>query len=289
MTLGEVISGILNGKFQRFSNIPAEHLSTKVAELWVENGLGSLYDIPDELINDEVRIAAMAPASRKSLTESLVIESFMNIKPWQTRRYEELALLGIKRTIRVFGEVADEYLTKDFLIKALTVNSGALMPLTARAKKRIEKVVDNEVVELAASRSAGYLLQFDHHQITEKAVKDCITHQCFDYQVLVDIGRYQVLVDMIREGFWPKDRPAAPDSLESGIQRFLPMQECLLHRAYILQFPIQDVIANMDTPSRRLALLQLYSAEELTPYLKTKELSQDKAFKGRLLESEMGL
>ena len=287
MTLSEVELAIR--RCTKFSEIPEEHQTTDAAKRWVDLGRGSLFDIPDRLINDSVRIAAMSPSSDRLMTKNLVIESFMNIKPRQTGLYEELALLGIKKTSQIFTYVEDYCLTKDFILKALKANPDALMPLTKRVKTRIEHAVDQEVVDLAVSLSAGYLHQFDRDQLTENSVRSCIANQSFNYQVLINIGHYSVLVDMIREGFWPKDRPSAPDSLESGIERFLPIPECLLHRAFILQFPIQDVIAQMNTQERINALFHLYSSDELAPHLKTTHLGQDKAFKGRILESGMGL
>lgn len=289
MTLGDVEVAIRLGTIKKFSDIAEEHQTTHTATRWVDLGRGSLFDIPDRLINDSVRIAAMSPSSDKPMTKNLVIESFMNIKPSQTGRYEELALLGIKKTSQIFMYVEDEYLTKEFLMKALRANPKALMPLTKATQKRIEIAADQEVVDLAVSLASGYLYQFDSDKLTENSVRVCIANQSFNYQVLIEIGHYGVLVDMIREGFWPEDRPFAPDSLESGIKRFLPIPECLLHRAFILQFPIKEVIEQMNTPERRNALFHLYSTDELTPHLKTTHLGQDKALKGRLLESEMGL
>jgi hypothetical protein len=285
----EVAIGIRRGIFARFSDIPEEHQTIEAATRWVDLGKGSLYDIPERLITDPVRVAAMSPSSVEAMTNNLIIESFMNLKPWQTGRYEELALLGMKRANQIFTYVDDEFLTKEFLMQALMANAHALMPLTKSTQKRIKHAVDQEVVDFAVSLAASYLFQFGAEQLTDKSVRSCIANQSFNYKILIDIGFYHVLVDMIREGFWPGDRPSAPDSLEGGIERFLPIPECLLHRAYILQFPIQDVITQMNTPERKNALFHLYSADDLTPYLKTTHLGQDKAFKGRILESGMGL
>lgn len=83
------------------------------------------------------------------------------------------------------------------------------------------------------------------------------------------------------------DRYEEPGNLENGIETM--MQGCLLHEAYVRQYPINEVVELMTTPSRKDALLKMYSYAELTPLLKTTHLGQDRAFKAQLLESGLGL
>jgi hypothetical protein len=303
MTFEEVTNGIRIGKITKFSDIPEHRLSANVAHLWVDHGRGTLGEIPLKFIDDGVRFAAMSPMANHVHMRNFITASFAAIDPRHTARYEELALRGIGRTQSVMQEVNEAFLTKSFLMKAISENSSVLFPFlheSPRSKKGeiVNGLIDQEVVDFALSRERVYLNSFDNQQFTDDSIRTCIrSHNSLDYQDLVGLGRYHVLIDMVREGFWPTGRSLRPESLEIGIQNLtpiknnllLPAQDHLLHRAYVLQHTIQEVIAQMNTPDRKKMLLDLYSADELTPYLKTTHLGHDRAFKGHLLEEGLGL
>lgn len=290
MTYHEVVSGLISGKVKKFSNIPEEHLNAWVAKTWVQYGRGSLVDIPAHLVDDEVRMAAMTVDSPVNPNYEFIVPSFKTIDPSQTSIYEELALEGIRQDRWVLACVNPALITKDFVLKALDKNAEVLALYSLWSlKSHFGHLICQEIVDHALSKSAIYLEKFELHWFTEKAISICIQNNDFNYQTLVDLGHYHVLVEMIREGFWPAYHRPAPKSPEDAVERWMQEQECLLSRAAVLKYPMEEIIAHMATPERRPALLCLYTVDELMPHLKTKVLGQDQVFKGILMESEMGL
>lgn len=290
MTREELVTRVLNGYLDLFSEIPENFQDKDLATMWVGQGLGGLRDIPAHLIDDKIRLSAMTPTNgNQSGNVQNVVDSLSLIDPSQTDRYEEIALCGVIFSAKAIWSVDYSLLTSSFLKKALAGNSRALLPLVSQAEtlKRSGIVIDQDVIDAAVSGDPSYFGFFKNHQYSEKSLRNCIKNHNFSYRNLIAIGRFDVLVEMVREGFWLHDRYEEPGNLENGIE--IMMQGCLLHEAYVRQYPINEVVEHMTTPSRKDALLKMYSYAELTPLLKTTHLGQDRAFKAQLLESGLGL
>jgi hypothetical protein len=118
-----------------------------------------------------------------------------------------------------------------------------------------------------------------------------ITHNYFD--------RSHVIVDLVRNGWSPPKQEGLPDEsstqtnpelsvstilysfskLQLGDEYIKAVQEGLIRR-----HPIQDVVLQANTPSKKDSLILLYSKEELMPYIK-----HDHYTKGLLLDQALGL
>jgi hypothetical protein len=111
--------------------------------------------------------------------------------------------------------------------------------------------------------------------------------------------RTHVIVDMVRNGWSPSTKEGMPDetstqtseklSLESLLYSFSklrPGDEYIkaVQEGLIRRYPIQTVVLQANTPSKKDSLVLLYSKQELMPFIK-----HDQYTKGLLLDQAMGL
>jgi hypothetical protein len=287
MTRDQWIQRIHEGKVNIFGDIPKKHQDVEIVFHWVASGQGHLREVPLHLVTDDIRIEAMAPRNKGLTTYSLVA-----IKPSHTERYEEIALLGMKANARNLWVVDKNFHNNDFMKKALMVNGDALLPLFDEDARldAMDIEITQDLIDLAVSRSASYFGKFKSSQFSPHAVRECIKNCEMDYQRLVDIGQFDALVDVIKTGWWGDHLPEKPRNLSHcAVQLLSDHEDKLVYRAYAKTFPIPDVIAFLAGPTLRQEVFEMYTAKELAPFLKEGPLSEDKAFKGRLLESELGL
>jgi hypothetical protein len=292
MTREELESLVVNreGQIELFQELPKQHQDKAMAHLWISHGRGSLRDIPEALIDDDLRLAAMAPWSGSESTNRLnIIDSLGLIEPGHTERYAEIALRGVINCSPAIWSVDFSFLTSDFLKKTLAGNPLALASLVRDEDRftRSKIVIDQDVIDLAVSNSTGYFGYFKAHQYTEGAIRNLINKILINYEELITIGRFNVLIEMIREGFWPGNFHKLPTDLDDGID--LMMEGSFLYQAYVMQYPTKEVIEKMTTPERKAMLRKMYPAEELLKHMQGTHLGGDRAFKGSLLESELGL
>lgn len=294
MTRDRLLQRIAQGKYYNFSDIQKKYHDPEVAMAWFKTGLGSLKEIPLPLVTDELRIEAMKSQSNVG-SDGLTAHSLVTIKPYHTERYEEIALLGIKTSERNIFVVDHDVLNNDFMKKALQVNGKALLPLLDEDAnpEAMGISITQELIELAVSRSASYFGQFKKDQYSLQAVRECIQNVKMapkDFQSLADAGHFDVLVEAMKAGWWGDHLPEKPSNLsDCAVKLLVSTDDKIVYRAYAKTYPIRDVIAFLAGPTLRQELLQMYSRAELTPHLKNGPLSEDRAFKGRVLESELGL
>lgn len=293
MSRDRLLQRIAQGKYYNFSDIQKKYQDPEVAMAWLATGLGSLKEIPLHLVTDDLRILAMMDSKGAGAT-SLSTYSLSTIKPSHTERYEEIALQGIKSNVRNIFVVDYSVMNNDFIKKALLVNGEALMPLLDEytTPEGMGLEITQDLIDVAVSCSASYFGKFKKNQYSRQAVVECIKHCEFDYQHLVDIGQTDALVEVIKTGWWGDHLPEKPSNLSDCAVKLLiskENQEKLVYRAFAMNYPIRDVIAFFAGPTLQEEILQMYSRKELTPFFKSGPLSENKALKGRLLESELGL
>jgi hypothetical protein len=63
-----------------------------------------------------------------------------------------------------------------------------------------------------------------------------------------------------------------------------------LYHLYLRSFPLDEVVTEMSTPARRRELLSVLTREETLHYMKAvPALKNDRSFKGRALENDLGM
>jgi hypothetical protein len=293
MTRDQWIGKIHEGTVAIFSDIPKKHQDVEMAFHWVASGFGSLRGVPSHLVTDEIRIEAVR-AKGGDGSDGLTAYSMVTIKPSDTERYEEIALLAMKTSDRNFWVVDRDFHNNDFLKKALRVNAESLLPLLDEDANLdgMDIELTQDLIDMAVSGSASYFDKLKKNQFSPHAVRQCIQNAEMDYRLLVDIGQFDALVDVIKDGWWGEHLSEKPRNLSDCAVKLLVSkkdEDKLVYRAFAMTYPMRDVIAFFAGDALQRELLHMYSRKELTPYLKSGPLSENKAFKGRLLESELGL
>jgi hypothetical protein len=273
-------------------DVPVQYQSYQMARGYIASGRCSLKNIPERFIDDDLRLLAVSVGA-DSIFGSLATESFKLITPSQSERYEEIALLSIKQDCRNARHVDSTVMNNDFMKKALAVNGEALIPFLKSSAHSSKINLTQELIDLAVSSSPTYLKfdAFRPDQYLAEAVSQLIKNHKFNLPILLKLGHFTTLVEVIKEGSWPNHFPEKPSNLKAGIDTMMsqPEDRILVYRAYVMSYPIADVVALMSNPHYRPELLNMYSRAELEPFLKGGPLAEDREFKGRLLENEMGL
>lgn len=107
--------------------------------------------------------------------------------------------------------------------------------------------------------------------------------------------RQDVLVDLIKSGFWDEPPVSAnpdmwqkPINCEEAIDRIMSVKELTNIRFFLTSFllaqPIQDVVPFLKPHARKKLQDELYTTEQLRPFMKAFPF-----LKGRILESELGM
>lgn len=159
-----------------------------------------------------------------------------------------------------------------------------------------EWVMENmtpELIEFACTQSFEFALNADRLILTDSALAALATHQINGYNKIRDEGRFDLLVKPISQGYWPKSNLVTgdlskPQGLANGFRFLLSAQsedEEALYMAYMMTFPIEKVVKVLSGPRGGRFLLEMYTAEQLKPYLK--EMSM--LVRGKILESELGM
>jgi hypothetical protein len=277
---------------KHFDDVPAQYQTYQLARIYIGTGKCSLKGIPERFIDDDLRLLAVEMAQSAAYA-GLAKESLMAIKPSDTERYEELALASIRYDDSNVRYVDSTVMGNEFMKKALAVNGDALLAFLRDAAHMGRIDLTQELIDLAISNSATYF-KFDAFPLDQyrvEAVSQCIKSQKFNLRDLLKVGHFQTLVEVIKEGCWPDHFPEKPSGLKSGIDTMMhqPEHSILVYRAYVMSHPISEVVAHMTNTQYSAELLNMYSKEELAPFLKNGPLAKDREFKGRLLENELGL
>lgn len=118
-----------------------------------------------------------------------------------------------------------------------------------------------------------------------------ITHNYFDHS--------HVIVDLVREGWSPPKNKGLPDETSIQTNEELSLSSLLysfaklklgdeyvkaVQEGLIRRYPIQEVVSQANSPSKKDSLVLIYSKEELMPFIK-----HDHYTKGLLLDQALGL
>jgi hypothetical protein len=110
--------------------------------------------------------------------------------------------------------------------------------------------------------------------------------------LIAGAGLLDVMSGMMRDGYWPA-MTEKPSSLEDGLRLLLESQGSddlvVYYKAFVRHHSIKNVIPLMKSPKLQGLMLEVYSAEELMPHLRTGLLKGHAKVRGKLLEHGLGL
>lgn len=296
MTPKQMHLTLLTGKPVAFSEIPEEHRNFKTLKIWLTANLGSLRDIPSELVDDELRLWAVGRVGQKSSSFDPAWESAQLIlsQPENAHLHHEVLMLVMENGRKYIKLIDQQLVSRDFLLQALERNGDCLLPYLdgMGGLEGLPFPLDQEIIDAAVSNSTNLFEAFRPDQYSLEAVKAnmrCCSYS--DLSFLKRIGHESVITDMMRdEGHWPSSDPR-PKYLWDAVEKMMACKgDRKDYHFFLRQFPMEDVIAEMKTPRQRQELLQMLTKDEAVHYLKvTPALKKDRRFKARLIEDDLGM
>jgi hypothetical protein len=277
-------------RFKDFASIPQECLNTANIMLWMEsvfkktgtNPSKLLPQIPKQYITDELLKRAI-DLSSSSLGE---------IKPSDTDDYLGLVLHALKSFNYLAWCFVDESYRTQATLDVLIENEVRI-GLEDPSTEWIKPLLNQQRIDRISAYNYEFALDVGLDKVSWEIVKTLLAKQPGGYKDLDLQGDLHYLSRMLAENVWPEPirgfqyRPL--ENLADGVSRFMKTEinkppTYYLFKAYVMSFPVDQVIAAMKTPVRRKVLLELYPTEVLR-----KHSGGDRELRGRLLEDEIGL
>lgn len=285
--LDDVYAAISNGRFSHFDEIPQRFQSGWVALEWFKSMATSS---PNQSLE---QLFCQVPAELQSM-ELLLSASdagcniLGHIDLGKDNNHASVGLGCMRKNYKNLSSLDPKY--RDLAAEHLAWNSTHKVHLIAREFPWFREHLEPgeftrccinmdfalDTPELQDDIRRSILLKGDH------------------YDRIRARGRLDVLAEQIAAGEWPTLLPNSelpgpkPTSLESGISR---VAQCYhgkdresLHMAYLMTYPMDEVVPLMCERRMAKLVLEMYSEEALAPYLK-----KYRALRGVVLEDAMGL
>jgi hypothetical protein len=283
LTAAEVDEGILLGHFPRLSDIPEQFLDDNLAIEWLKFAGSPI----------ERHYAQVPQALRSSAFLKFAAFNGCNVlkdtSPAQTECYRELVHLCLMNDCQALRDVHPKFRTVQTL-KVLKTRFNALdfLPL----------IQDIEWVGPAMSDELVSELCDDDFSFVLQAPASLLRKDLVDYvdlrrpKVITSLrinGRLDLLAAKLAKEGWPKNydltRPASLEDVVARLPgctpRYYPET---LYLAFVMTYPIDQVVPAMNTVHLKKLLLEMYSIDELRPHMK-----QDNGLKAVLLDDALGL
>jgi hypothetical protein len=285
----ELIARFGNAYLPVFSDIP-EHLQTqRVAAQWftilssLELDDAAYYwkQIPVELLTDDLRHVAV----------SLDARIIKLIEPVETSQYLDLFARAFKLTFQAAKWIHPDFQTSETI--AVMLGSPVEFDRSCTANPWMVDVMTPDQLEAACRISARLMSKQPESKISETALCIHLSKGFFNYGHMRKEGKVRLAADFLKSGHWPAPagvlefykRPPedAADAFDL-LQNAIAYDVVGLYMASLMNYPMEDVIALIGTREQVEVLLEMYSHDELRPYLK-----QNIHLKAALLEECLGL
>lgn len=290
MTRKEFLSALENDpdSYEEFSNIPEAFRDSEMAASWmttlskqqVSTSTHTLQQIPAELQNQKVLLTAVE-------INSMALKL---IKPEQADDYLAIVLVAVHKASYAFKLMDDSYKTEAVLDEF--IDDHVFFDLETGHMDWILPMLNQERIDKISAYSFWFALSVGLENVSWDVVKEQLKKTPDNYSFMDKLGQLGFLSKMLKEDEWPKSEGNLTykpfKSLADGVSRFMRSDKesalhCL-HKAYVMTYPVEEVIAAMKTPARREVLLNMYPTDVLRQHS-----GSDRELRGKLLEQEIGL
>lgn len=248
-----------------------QHLQSLIMELIGAGGYGWIEKLFEpEHLSDDVRLALIKAKPN-------CIKMFASIDPGA---YQDLAVAAILNKTGAVLNVLPGAITKSLLKRVFVVDGEALSVLINFRPEIALPLIDAELLNLAVSTN----LQAATRHIIGEALFGAITDEALKAGLrkdptltyaLAQWRRLDVVEKLIADGYWPvgPGHVKKPASLVGGVRELMKNQSKVMWpghwlTAYIKSHPIDEVVSLMSKqPSRKKRLFEMYTTDELRPYL----------------------
>lgn len=296
--------------YQSFEEIPENLRSDEHLMAWLRSGYGKLGLIPLARVTDDMR--------------ALSIRNTGSLRPIcfsDTPNYQALALSTLEQWPGLILQVDPEALTEEFVFKAVSVEQTGPQVLNTMLEHWNDSfldVVSQPVLDSALSRSLAIaakarttfeLPQSIRDMLTDDQVRLALVDRTYELSYLQEMGKCHILSQAMIAGYWPghedsiffnnappqfqtrkpslfeaiHERTRDKNGYSNGLEfKSTPLR--IFFEAYILTFPIEEVLAHCKTQAHARMAGEIYTQAELKPHLRYYPL-----IKGLLLEDSLGL
>lgn len=276
--------------FEKFGSIPEDLVDKEIALKWFLSSISSnmpadLYfsRIPREFWSDELILTAVS--------KDPVI--FLEINPSDVFDYEALCVIAVKGSSVCIQSINNDF-KNESMVWRLAEACPEKIDLCWSGQQWIRPILNDELNKYLLSRSVPFLLSMKDELPWENIRKGLQDSADSFYKIKID-GDISLIERMIGEGVWPTSYLDHPfkhaESLKDGVIKYMRTNDLNLKVAYevfIKSHPIEDVFKLMSKSySRASCLLELYSIDEIRPFLGEKGVCN--YLKGHSLEHDLGL
>lgn len=280
------------GNYKSFSDIPEHLVCESFLMAWLQQDK-RFSSIPRDLWTDQLVTTAIRNDSF----------AFAIIKPEDVSDYRKLMLEFVRFGMGGFDQLPAEYKTEQFVID---MSAWDPRPMDLSFLKDHPHLITQRVADEICSKSFNHAYDFwmragdtGRKFVTDAHLERAIRADSSHLDLLVDLKKEHILVDMISQGYWPskdqKYRPSPVDHKPVRPERLkgLPELLCLnileghkfLYRCWIKTKPVDEVVdayhgykAGIDE------LFCLYEEKTLRSYA-----DKYRSLRGRFLENDLGM
>jgi hypothetical protein len=290
MTNNEFINDLYRSPedYESFHAIPVEHRSPETVVTWMKtqhikldiSSTDSLSQVPADLKTEQVLLMAV----------EITPEAIGVIKPAETDNYLEIVLAAVHKATKAFLLMDDSYKTEEVLDAFIA--DKVFFDLDFDHLDWIRPLLNQDRIDKISAYSFWFATSIGLEKVSWPVVREWLKKDIDKYSRLDASGQLCYVSKMLKENEWPKNegklsyRPLK--NLADGVMRFMrsPVESDFhyLYKAYVLTFPVDEVIASMKTSTRRKMLMELYPLDVLRQHAQG-----DRDLLGKILEQELGL
>jgi hypothetical protein len=282
--------------YKVYADIPAESLTEGFLIAWVVMG-GEFSRIPDEHRTELMKRIAVSYDAR----------ALAFITPEEVADYPSLVVDAVNYSDRSVLHISESYITEDLIVKIAENKLGALYQFDLNGSRK-HLVTDFLISKIA--QIGPYEAKFLHehfgsmvkNRIRDEDIKVGVMNRFRDVVGLNDINKLYILIDLLKEGYWPdkfnpeidmvrthtEDISTPPASPVDIINRVIEIKKPgvrLWHFQAFRCFPLEEVITStLGIRNATDFIMMVYSEAELRPHLRL-----SKELRGKILENALGL
>ena len=283
-----------------FDRIPEHLLDTEVVMVWMtmrELRMAihvdvSLAQIPRRLINDALLLKAI----------ELDSDALQCIKPDMAEDYLSLVLHAVRRSEYNYRYIDPSYQTEAMLDEIiLHANVHLNINTTDTHLAWIRALMTQERIDKVSATNFIFAARVGLEKMEWGDLKALLKKSYKFYPYLDGQHKLHYLTKLMAEGEWPEIDldddclPVRTNTLEEGVFRMMigsnatypkvhRTESFYMYKAYVMTYPIEDVVTAMQAPAKLKVLLEMYSTDKLRAH---KHLNRN--LRGALLEEAIGL
>lgn len=266
-------------EIKNYNEIPNKFRNKNISDAYVLEGGGKLSEIPKNHVT-------------KGLCERLVMQSAEGLKqiipglPVDVP-YTYFVEIAVKRDLRSINHIEDKFATDEVIKAAAEADHNSLL------YAHLELLSQDTIDFLVSNYPSG------HSVFSDRCVKDYALRAALIKEIVkfsgVNNSKRHVVDELVADGFWPSycGKHNKPSDLESAVfsivGKEVPWDMLLAYRSFIKSHPIKSVINSMSTDDRIKELMEIYSFDQIEPFILTTKLKNNADMKSRLLEYGLGL